>query len=52
MLQQQRTRTPCDRRIIAYLIVAAMLFVGCGGAFSRSAQDYDKRRVVRAHRVS
>lgn len=30
----------------------ALTLITCEGAFSRSTQDYDKRRVVRAHRVS
>jgi len=29
-----------------------LTLITCDGAFSRNAQEYDKRRVVRAHRVS
>ena len=30
----------------------AITLITCDGVFSRSTQDYDKRRIVRAHRVS
>jgi LPXTG-site transpeptidase (sortase) family protein len=30
----------------------AITLITCDGAFSRSTQDYDKRRIVRAHRIS
>lgn len=38
--------------IIGPTIADALTLITCDGAFSRSSQDYDKRRVVRAHRVS